>query len=305
MNKKPWIEKYRPTKLNNIIGQDIIINLLKKCVINQQPPPHLLFYGPPGTGKTTTILSFCFEYFGDNYKKYTMELNASNDRGIDIVKDKISEFARRNVLKSRFKMIILDEADAMTPGAQTALRKIMEDNINTRFCIICNYPEKINPAIISRCMEYEFKPIPENIIKKHFNEIYKKEFNENPDDDIINNIIMLIDGDLRKGINMLQNLKYSSKQKNKQFFYDMEGLMNDKELDNFIINIQNIKTNKDMINFYNEFKRTNFSIKNIIKQLLFNYEFNDNEIKKLNYLLSNEINDKFVIFGLINLFINL
>lgn len=303
MINRPWVEKYRPTKLNNIIGQNNIITILKNCVINNKPPPHLLLYGPPGTGKTTTILSFCYEIFKENYKKYTMELNASNERGIDIVKDKIIDFAKRKILNDKFKMVILDEADAMTSGAQTALRKIMEDYDNTRFCIICNYPEKIIPAIVSRCMEYEFKPIPNEIIKIHFNRIYEKEYHEKPNDNIINNIIMLINGDLRKGINMLQNLKYSIDKNNKQYFYDMEGLMNDEQLKEFITNIQNIKTNKDMINFYYEFKRTNFSIKNIIKQLIFNNYFEDKN-DKLNYFLSNELNDEFVIFGLINLLIH-
>lgn len=303
MSNKPWIEKYRPTKLNNIIGQDNIISILKNCVKNNKPPPHLLFYGPPGTGKTTTILSFCYEMFKENYDRYTMELNASNERGIDIVKDKISDFAKRKVFNNKFKMVILDEADAMTSGAQTALRKIMEDYDNTRFCIICNYPEKIIPAIVSRCMEYEFKPISNDIIKIHFNKICEKEFNEKLNDDIINNIIMLIDGDLRKGINMLQNFKYSIKQNNKQFFYDMEGLMNEEQLNKFLFDIKNIKNNKDMINFYYEFRRTNFSIKNIIKQIIFNNLFEDKN-ENLNFLLSNELNDDFVIFGLINLFIN-
>lgn len=303
MNNRPWIEKYRPTKLNNIIGQKNIINILKNCINNNKPPPHLLFYGPPGIGKTTTILSFCYEMFKNDYNKYTMELNASNERGIDIVKDKIIDFAKRRVINGKFKMVILDEADAMTSGAQTALRKIMEDYDNTRFCIICNYPEKIIPAIVSRCMEYEFKPIPNDIIKIHFEKIYEKEFKVKPNNDIIDNIIMLIDGDLRKGINMIQNLKYSFNNIDKQIFYDMEGLMNEEQLNIFITNIQNLKTNKDIVKFYYEFKRTNFSIKNIIKQIIFKNIF-VNKNNELNKLLSNEINDDFVIFGLINLFIN-
>ena len=208
MNKS-WIEKYRPTKLNNIIGQDLVVTLLKKSIKDNVPIPHLLFYGSPGTGKTTTILSYCYEVFGKEYRDYTIELNASNDRGIDIVKERIIGFAKLRIPEGKFKVVILDEADAMTNGAQTALRKVMEDYPNTRFCIICNYPEKIIPAIVSRCMEFRFNSIGDEFIKVHLTRIYQKEFGTNPNDNIINTIIMLSDGDLRKCINMLQNFKYS------------------------------------------------------------------------------------------------
>lgn len=297
---KPWIEKYRPTKLNNIIGQDVVIQLLKKSVETKTPTPHLLFYGSPGTGKTTTILSYCYEMFGKEYRDYTIELNASNDRGIDIVKEKISGFAKMRVPEGKFKMVILDEADAMTSGAQTALRKIMEDYPNTRFCIICNYPEKIISAIVSRCMEFKFNSIGENFIKVHLSKIYEKEFNESPNENIIDNIIMLCNGDLRRGINMLQNFKYSmnSTKNGKEVFYEMEGLMPEDEIEKFIKDAKNIKTNIDMIKLNDEIKRTNYSIKNIIKQILMKDKSKE---KEMNKLLNTEIDDNFTLFGLIDI----
>ena len=122
----PWIEKYRPTKLNNIIGQPLIIDLLKKCLEDNIKPPHLLFYGKPGIGKTTTIKSFCYEYYTpEEYSNYVLEINASNDKGINTIKTTISTFLDVN-RSNKYKILILDEADAMTQEAQTALRKKME-----------------------------------------------------------------------------------------------------------------------------------------------------------------------------------
>lgn len=126
--------------------------------------PHLLFYGPPGTGKTSTIMALAARLYGKSYRSHVLELNASDDRGIDVVRGQIKAFAStRNMFsmhQDTFKLIILDEADAMTQAAQAALRRIMEQYTrNVRFCIICNYVNKIIPAIQSRCTRFRFAPL--------------------------------------------------------------------------------------------------------------------------------------------------
>ena len=237
-------------------------------------------------------------YFMEMNTRIQVEHGITEERtGIDIVKERIIGFAKLRIPEGKFKVVILDEADAMTNGAQTALRKVMEDYPNTRFCIICNYPEKIIPAIVSRCMEFRFNSIGDEFIKVHLTRIYQKEFGTNPNDNIINTIIMLSDGDLRKCINMLQNFKYSNNCCDKEVFYQMEGLMDEETLDKFINDSKNIKTKDDMIRLNDEIKRTNYSIKNIIKQILMKDKTKETELKKL---LNDEIDNDFVLIGLIN-----
>lgn len=211
-----WIEKYRPKKLNNIVGQKNITITLKKLCDGKSTIPNLLFYGMPGTGKTTTILALCHELFGpNNFNNRVLELNASDERGIDVVREKVLNFAKKslsspdiNYPSPPIKIIILDETDALTYDAQTALRKIMEDYLkNTRFCLICNYIEKIIKPLVSRCMFFNFKPIDNKIIVNHLKLIAEKE-KINLDKEIIENIYNSYNGDLRQAINQLQQLKY-------------------------------------------------------------------------------------------------
>jgi replication factor C subunit 3/5 len=203
MENLPWVEKYRPLKLKNIYGQDKIIEILKKMILNNSIP-HLLFYGKAGVGKTSTIISFCREIYGDDYPYFVLELNASDDRGIDIVRQEIKEFAELSKNSNKVKLIILDEADAMTYDAQFALRRIIEKYSNTtRFCFICNYLNKIIPAIKSRCTLFRFNPIDNISSNKLINKIIKKE-NIKCNKDIIDNILWLNQGDFRKNLNLIQ-----------------------------------------------------------------------------------------------------
>jgi replication factor C subunit 2/4 len=216
----PWVEKYRPKNLDDIVQQNEIVSVLKNTLLTGELP-HLLLHGPPGTGKTSTILAMCMELFGPKiiYDRI-IELNASDDRGISIVRNKILTFAKMSIGNKDpnypcpdFKIIILDEADAMTSEAQAALRKVMEERSKiTRFCFICNYSNQILGPISSRCMTFRFKPICENIMIDKLKTISKTE------KIVVNNkclkkIAEISKGDVRKGIMILQNLKYVSKYK--------------------------------------------------------------------------------------------
>lgn len=158
-----WIDTHRPDSLSKIRGQDKNVELFQHFLKTKQVP-NLLLYGSKGTCKTSTILSFCKDLYGEDYKSHTIELNASHERGINDVRNKIKMLSKQRV-KHEFKFIILDEADSMTKDAMFALRMIMEDYSNiTRFCLICNYPYKIIKPILSRCISIYFPPLADNIL---------------------------------------------------------------------------------------------------------------------------------------------
>lgn len=157
----PWVEKYRPKTLDDLISHKDIISTINKFV-HEDRLPHLLLYGPPGTGKTSTILAVAHQiYSPKEFNSMVLELNASDDRGIGVVRGQVLNFAStRTIFKSGFKLVILDEADAMTQDAQNALRRVIEKfTENTRFCIVCNYLSKIIPALQSRCTRFRFGPL--------------------------------------------------------------------------------------------------------------------------------------------------
>ncbi|AYV82076.1 MAG: replication factor C small subunit [Homavirus sp.] len=210
----PWIEKYRPHTLNNIIAHTDIINTLK-IFIKNKCLPHLLLYGPSGTGKTSTIMACAEELYGEYYPFMVMELNASDDRGIEVVRSKIKQFVTsKNVFFGKnpeerngiFKLVILDEADAMTDDAQAILRKVVEKyTTTTRFCLICNYIQNINPALQSRCTRFRFAPINKSNMKLKTMEIIEKEKIDITEQGI-DTIIRRSNGDMRKVLNNLQSV---------------------------------------------------------------------------------------------------
>ena len=155
----PWIEKYRPIHLDDMIDEGNKINILRGLIRNNELT-HLMFYGPPGTGKTSLILACCREYYGDNFRQYVLELNASDERGIDTVRKQIPEFIKRST-PGKIKLVILDEADALTGDAQGALRRVIEQySRQCRFCLICNNAYKIIPGLFSRCATIRFGKLP-------------------------------------------------------------------------------------------------------------------------------------------------
>ena len=292
-NNTPWIEKYRPKKLSEIVSQEESISILNNTLKTGELP-HLLLYGPPGTGKTSSILALCNELFGPiRVNERVIELNASDDRGINVVRGKIINFAKIAIgtkdpryLCPDYKIIILDEADAMTKEAQAALRKVMEENSNiTRFCIICNYINQIIEPINSRCVKIRFKPIDKiNLINK-LDWISSHE-NIKINKDALECIGDISNGDLRKSILMLQNIKYIKN--NDDVFYHISK--------KDIYDICKYISNELMLKYINEIKNNDniINVINVTKEIINNgYVFNSIMSKISNYIIyNNQINDK-------------
>ena len=201
----PWVEKYRPKDMDDLVSHEEIISTVTR-LIDAGKLPHLLLYGPPGTGKTSTILACAHKMYGKNFNSMVLELNASDDRGIDVVRDQIKEFAStRQMFTSAPKLIVLDEADAMTNAAQFALRRVIEKYTrNARFCLICNYASKIIPALQSRCTRFRFAPLAEEQAKERLQVVADAEkVNSSPEG--IDACVTLGTGDMRKCINILQS----------------------------------------------------------------------------------------------------
>lgn len=218
----PWVEKYRPVSLSDVSGHQDILATINKF-IEKRRLPHLLLYGPPGTGKTSTILALARMIYGNkNMRQMVLELNASDDRGIDVVREQIKTFAGTKTIfnslasanssgsggidssLNQFKLVILDEADAMTSTAQMALRRIMEKYTpNTRFCIIANYTHKLSPALLSRCTRFRFSPLPEPAIRGLVDKVIEDE-GVHIAPEAVDALTKLSKGDMRRALNVLQ-----------------------------------------------------------------------------------------------------
>jgi replication factor C subunit 2/4 len=282
--RQPWVEKYRPKELNQVIYQDEVISMLKDTLVSGNLP-HTLFYGPPGVGKTSVAQALGRALFGPNQsKERILELNASDERGINIVRNKIITFAKtaigskdKNYPSPPYKYIILDEADAMTNEAQSALRKTMEDYSNiTRFCFICNYVNQIIDPIKSRCVKFRFKPLEESLLIKKLAYIAKEE-----KINILHEELKLLadisEGDMRKAIMNLQNIKYltynnSSKIISKEDIFELTNSMPKQEL----LKIQQVcltkNKNKSNIKTFTDIAqnivKSGYPIHDVIKHIL-------------------------------------
>ena len=205
MASEIWTEKYRPSQFSEVVGQDDIVKKVQSLT-NSLNIPHLLFAGPAGTGKSTLALIIVKELFGKNWHDNYLELNASDERGINIVREKVKNFARTKSLGDvPFKIIFLDEADALTPEAQQALRRTMENYSATcRFIFSCNYSSKIIDPIQSRCAIFRFKLLEKKDIEKVMRKIEAGEKLQISDE----SVEMLYEGsegDCRRTINLLQS----------------------------------------------------------------------------------------------------
>ena len=213
----PWVEKYRPREISDIAHQEEVVETLRRAVSSGNLP-HLLFYGPAGSGKTSAVLALANELFGSHKDaKRVLELNASDERGIDVVRNKIKKFAQTAVVQDQssalkqmgplpnFKLIILDEADSMTDAAQTALRRTIEDYSHiTRFCLICNYVSRIIDPIASRCAKFRFRPLPSSAVVPRLLAVARAEAVA-LSEDVAAAVARISGGDLRKAIMYLQS----------------------------------------------------------------------------------------------------
>ncbi|OJD21891.1 hypothetical protein ACJ73_06771 [Blastomyces percursus] len=216
---QPWVEKYRPKTLDDVASQEHTVTVLQRT-LQASNLPHMLFYGPPGTGKTSTILALAKSLFGPQlYRSRILELNASDERGISIVREKIKDFARMQLSHPPasdsayrekypcppFKIIILDEADSMTQDAQSALRRTMERYSRiTRFCLVCNYVTRIIDPLASRCSKFRFKALDGSAAGSRLEEIAKVEKLKLADG-CVETLIRCSEGDLRRAITYLQS----------------------------------------------------------------------------------------------------
>ena len=292
----PWVEKYRPVKFETIvldpINRKIFENILTKNYF-----PNLLFYGPPGTGKTTTIINLINEFQSRHYKinkSLIIHLNASDERGIDIIRNQINQFVKtKNLFEIGFKFVILDEVDYMTKNAQQALKYLLQTcPNNVRFCLICNYISKIEESLQNEFISIRFNQLPKKDIHQFIKNISEKE-DLQMSDDTINKIHEIYKSDIRSIINFiqlnqsLQIEEWKSKVINKEIFKKIHSLLNDnnERIENIInyihdISIQyNIDKKTIIKNYFNFIIRDNSIIinetfLNIIKSILHNSNIN-------------------------------
>ncbi|MCL2333407.1 MAG: replication factor C small subunit [Candidatus Methanoplasma sp.] len=225
-----WTERYRPKDLDEVVGQKHITERLK-AYVSSGNMPHLMFAGPAGTGKTTCAIALARGLFGDEWKGNFVELNASDERGIDVVRGKIKEVARTAPLgKAEFKIIFLDEADNLTSDAQAALRRTMEKFSKVcRFVFSCNYSSKIIDPIQSRCAVFRFSPLQKEDIENYLKKIVEKE-KVKIDSDALEGLVHVARGDMRRAVNSLQVAASLGKQITMDVIYQTTGMAKPEEI---------------------------------------------------------------------------
>ena len=228
-----WTEKYRPNKLSEIVDQNHVVDRLKSFV-KSKTIPHMIFAGPPGTGKTCCSIAIAKEMFGDNWRQNFQETNASDMRGINVIRTRIKNFSRIKPIGSSFKIIFLDEGDALTSDAQNALRRLMEKYADvTRFIISCNYSSNIISPIQSRAAIFRFKSLSKENVIEYLNRIIKGE-KLKIDEPALETIYKISEGDLRKATNILQGSSILGKKITKYTIYEVAAQAEPEEVKEMI-----------------------------------------------------------------------
>lgn len=260
VTSKPWVEKYRPATLDDIVHHKEVVSVLKQTLTTQDFP-NLLLYGPPGTGKTSSIIALARQMFGSRFEGRVLHLNASDERGILVIRERVRRFAQsvpmssssnfiigtpngddssaqKPKIISNLKLIILDEADSMTSAAQACLRRTMEIySKTTRFCLICNYVSRIIEPIASRCSKFRFQPIISSLMLEKLEYICKEENVQYSEDKVLEHLISVCDGDLRQAITTLHSahrLSGTDCPLNLDLIYEVSGFIPRRHINRFI-----------------------------------------------------------------------
>lgn len=300
----PWVELYRPRTIDNIVQQHEIVSALK-LTLTSSNLPHMLFYGPPGTGKTSCALALARQLFGPSLiKERVLELNASDERGIRVVREKIKRFAQRSISMIHnkdypypcppYKIIILDEADAMTDDSQLALRQIIEAFSGiTRFFLICNFVTRIIKQLVSRCSKYRFKQIDANSIGIILDKICNKENIIKPSN-LYETLYQISNGDLRRAITILQHANYVDGSNIKiSTIIHISGFVPCHIVKNIIHFLRKISSYDDLIKINDTLLCYNYSISKILISF-FEYVKNDNRLNDIQKsLITIKLNDSY------------
>jgi replication factor C small subunit len=262
-----WSEKYRPHSLSEVINQKHAIDRLKEFV-KEKNIPNMLFAGPAGCGKTATALAIAHELYGEYWRQNILNLNASDERGIDVVRGKVKEFARTKAMGNvPFKLIFLDESDALTPEAQQALRRTMEAFTNiSRFILAANYSSRIIAPIQSRCAIFRFMSLKDADVKHYIDRIIKGE-KLKIDESAIEEMVKLSEGDLRKVANILQSSAVLNKKITKEVIYEVSMQAEPKEVKKMIDYALNGKFSESRELLKELLLRRGVSGEDIIKQI--------------------------------------